>query len=121
MYSDASKLTIGYYVDDGFFDSVPAMRRGVMETVEKLRQKGHTVKEWKLPRDFMLRAGSLFMSVILGDEGQSLRDLLKDDEIDRTLAPMLPLVFFPKFLKRAIGRVVGFFGRLVSFAALYCY
>ena len=36
-------MTIGYYVDDGYVTSVPAMRRAVLETVAKLRRNGHTV------------------------------------------------------------------------------
>ena len=43
MYKESRKLTIGYYVDDGFFAAVPAMQRAVLETVEKLHKKGHTV------------------------------------------------------------------------------
>ena len=43
MMSETRKLVIGYYVDDGYVQSVPAMQRGVRETVQKLREKGHTV------------------------------------------------------------------------------
>ena len=43
MLDDKAPLKIGYYVDDGYVTSVPAMRRAVMETVDKLRANGHTV------------------------------------------------------------------------------
>ena len=45
MYYDTKKLVIGYYVDDGYVTSVLAMRRGVMEAIEKLKEQGHTVSK----------------------------------------------------------------------------
>ena len=48
MYYDTKKLVIGYYVDDGYVTSVPAMRRGVMEAIEKLKEHGHTVSNTKI-------------------------------------------------------------------------
>ena len=51
MLSETRKLVIGYYVDDGYVQSVPAMQRGVRETIQKLRENGHTVNtsfNWRI-------------------------------------------------------------------------
>ena len=45
MFSESKKVVIGYYVDDGYVTSVPAMKRGVMEAIEKLKKNGHTVRK----------------------------------------------------------------------------
>src|SRR5262245_55973555 len=43
---DVSKLKIGYYLTDGIFEPMPAVKRGVLEAVEKLRSLGAEVSEF---------------------------------------------------------------------------
>lgn len=43
------KLKVAYYVDDGFVKASPACARGVMESVEALREQGHECIEWCPP------------------------------------------------------------------------
>jgi hypothetical protein len=43
VYKDKRKLKIGYFINDGFFNVVPAMERAVLEVKVALESNGHEV------------------------------------------------------------------------------
>ena len=50
-YESNKRLKIGYYSTDGWFEPCQAAKRGLMETVNALRQAGHVVEPFTPPTD----------------------------------------------------------------------
>ena len=67
IYTSTRPLTIGYYVNDGWYPAVPACRRAVMETKAKLERLGHILIPWQPPRiEFPMKAWASVMSADSG-------------------------------------------------------
>jgi len=62
VYNDDKKLRIGYYLSDDLFPTSAPVKRAILEAVELLKQRGHTVVEFKPKhtRELMLLYGSHF-------------------------------------------------------------
>lgn len=51
QYGKKGPLKIGYFESDGYFEPCPSARRGMRETIQKLRDAGHTCVPFKPPTD----------------------------------------------------------------------
>uniref|UniRef100_A0A1I7RN43 fatty acid amide hydrolase n=1 Tax=Bursaphelenchus xylophilus TaxID=6326 RepID=A0A1I7RN43_BURXY len=105
MYLSKKPLKIGYYVDDGWFKATPAVERAVLETVESLRQLGHTVVEWK-PHD-IYKALQLVFKATTFDNGKYLHDaILKDLPVDG-YGPMVRQSSLPVWFRKSVSFLLG--------------
>ena len=86
---DIAQLRIGYYVDDGVFQTAPAVRRAVLEAADILRQQGAQVGAWQPPATD--RALNLFKGLLLADGGKGMREALGRDRRDPRIASLLML------------------------------
>jgi Asp-tRNA(Asn)/Glu-tRNA(Gln) amidotransferase A subunit family amidase len=84
------KLKIGYFLDDGFLKPTPGCARVVSETVEKLRNDGHEMIHFKVPRPY--EAASLTYKSIMTDGGTYLCKLYEHDLVDPYLSNFVTLI-----------------------------
>ena len=103
------KLRIGYTFDSGFCEPCPAVKNALMETVEKLRARGHTMVEIK--HDFTARFLKLGLGIMCPyGIGNSVRILLKGEKPGFYYLLQIVLSFFPRFVQRFFGFVCKLFG-----------
>src|SRR5690606_26900282 len=67
-------LTIGYYVDDGWFEPCPAVKNAVLKAVDCLKEKGHNIVEFQPPE--IAHAFGLINGAITVDGGRYIVDSL---------------------------------------------
>lgn len=71
---DVSKLKIGYYLSDGMFEPMAAVKRGVREAVGKLKSLGAEVKEFApLQLDY---AEEIYFRILTADDARLFSDVL---------------------------------------------
>jgi fatty acid amide hydrolase len=78
-----TRLRVGVYVDDGTFATAPSVARAVRRAAAFLAAAGATIVEWRPPN--AAEALELFVRLLSADGGESIRDLLAHDPIDRRL------------------------------------
>nr|CAB3244174.1 fatty-acid amide hydrolase 1-like [Phallusia mammillata] len=96
LFGCTKPLRIGYYVDDGFNKPVPAVQRAVMMAKKHLETSGHILVPYKIPN--VERAWELFMSLCFADGGKRCKEILKNEDIDPVLVPLIQKLYFPKCL-----------------------
>jgi amidase len=98
-----SKLTFGYYLDDGFLAASPPCRRAVREAVAALRADGHDVVLYAPPE---LRAAlMLFYQLLCADFGVSLVDFLGAEPYHAFVAAAMTTANLPA--KHAVAALVA--------------
>jgi Asp-tRNA(Asn)/Glu-tRNA(Gln) amidotransferase A subunit family amidase len=104
------KLRIGYNFDNEFCEPCPAIKNAMMETVEKLKARGHTLIEIK--HDFTTRFLKVGLSIMCPyGIGNSVRALLKGEKPDGYHMSQVVLSYFPRFLQLTLASVLEFFGQ----------
>lgn len=106
---DISKLNVGYFLSDGVFEPMPAIKRGVMEAVEKLRASGANVFEWALPDPE--QAEALFFKTVSADGANTFKILLGDEKPVPQIAALLRLANTPAFIKSLLPGLLGLLGQ----------
>ncbi|ELR57474.1 Fatty-acid amide hydrolase 1, partial [Bos mutus] len=108
VYSSNRPLRIGYYESDGFTQPSPSMARAVKLTSRLLRDAGHQVIPFSVPRTeyafFHLYIGSL-----LADGGASLLEKLKGDIVDPSMKNTVTSLRLPNSLKRFLAWIWKYF------------
>ena len=108
---DISQLKIGYFLTDGLFEPMPAVKRAVLESVEKLREMGATVVAFEPPSP--ARAEELFFRILSANpftENVFMTNLLKD----KPMVQATGLVMLSKaapFLKTILRGLTGVLGQ----------
>ena len=67
-------MTIGYYINDGWFEPCPAVKNAVLETVDCLREQDHNLVEFRPPD--ISTAVSLRFGAVAIDGGNYLIDVV---------------------------------------------
>lgn len=75
---EVSKLKIGYFDTDGFFEPMAAVKRGVSESIEKLKSSGAEVVEFAPPK-FQF-AEEIFYRLMSADGGNLYREILQGEK-----------------------------------------
>lgn len=102
-YNSTRKLRIGYYDSLDYIKSVPVVRRAVQMAKEKLEKKGYELVPYKLPDvEYGL---TLFISSLFGDNGKSIADATKDDELSSAIKLSAILCQISKPMKYIIGKI----------------
>ncbi|XP_044800991.1 vitamin D3 hydroxylase-associated protein isoform X4 [Bubalus bubalis] len=113
VYSSNRPLRIGYYESDGFTQPSPSMARAVKLTSRLLRDAGHQVIPFSVPRTeyafFHLYQGSLF-----ADGGASILEKLKGDIVDPSMKSIVTPLRLPNSLKRFLAWIWKYFEPRVS-------
>ncbi|XP_043734498.1 vitamin D3 hydroxylase-associated protein-like isoform X1 [Cervus elaphus] len=102
VYSSNRPLRIGYYESDGFTQPSPSMARAVKLTSRLLRDAGHQVIPFSVPRTeyafFHLYQGTLF-----ADGGATLLEKLQGDIVDPSMKNTVNSLRLPDSLKRFLA------------------
>ena len=67
-------MTIGYYLNDGWFEPCPAVKNAVLKTVDCLKEQGHNLVEFRPPE--ISTAFKLMLGAITVDGGSYLIDVV---------------------------------------------
>lgn len=116
--ADISKLKIGYFLSDGFFEPMPAVKRGVLESVEKLRTLGAKVVEFNPPK-FQF-AEEIFYRIMTFDGVSNFHKLLDGEKPVKQLKDMMMLASAPNWKRNAVKNLAHLFGQ-PSLARLLSY
>ncbi|CAG9335227.1 unnamed protein product [Blepharisma stoltei] len=74
---EKNSLRIGYFVDLKYFESCPALKRGLKECKEALEKQGHTLIEFKFPE--IDQGGVLFTKVLQTCGSRFIEDYLNGE------------------------------------------
>ncbi len=106
---DVSQLKIGYYLSDGIFEPMAAVRRGVSEAVEKLKSIGAEVVEFAPPRlDY---AEEIFLRILTADDAKLFTKVLDGEKPLPQLKNMIMLAQASPLKRKAIGSAAKMFGQ----------
>ena len=106
---DVSRLKIGYYLSDGIFEPMPAVRRGVLEAVETLKSLGAEVSEFTPPR--LDLAEEIFLKILATDDAALFTRVLEGEEPMPQLKNMFMLAQASPGKRKILGRVAKAFGQ----------
>ncbi|NJM54165.1 MAG: hypothetical protein HC846_12760 [Blastocatellia bacterium] len=115
---DVSKLKIGYFLSDGIFEPMDAVKRGVLESVKKLKSIGAEVIEFNPPKFHF--AEEIFYRIMTADGGENFHKILDGEKPVKQLKNMMMLNSAPAWKRNAVQSLAGLFGqpnlaRLVSY------
>ncbi|KAL8582160.1 hypothetical protein ACOMHN_004079 [Nucella lapillus] len=107
VFKSTAKLRIGYYTWDGNLPPVPVVCRAVREAKAALESLGHTLVEFT-PPDCGETVRLFGGGVLGGDQGQTLRNAVKDDYLDVGLKLFVYLSKYPRWLLCLLARIVRY-------------
>lgn len=106
---DISKLKIGYFLSDRIFEPMAAVRRGVLQAVEKLKSSGAEIVEFEPPR--MHYAEEIFLRILCVDDARLFTSVLAGEEPLAQLKNMFMLAQASPLKRNMISRAARFFGQ----------
>ncbi len=106
---DVSKLKIGYYLSDGIFEPMPAVKRGVSEAVEKLKSLGAEIIEFKPPNPAF--AEEIFLRILTTDNAGLFTKVLDGEKPMPQLKNMFMLAQASPLKRKALNRAAKIFGQ----------
>lgn len=106
---ELSKLKVGYYLSDGLFDPMPAVKRAVMEAVEQLKQAGVQVVEFTPPP--LVEAEELFFKILGADEALLFTQNLQKEKAMPQAAGLIKLSKLPGFMRPVLAGLMGLLGQ----------
>ena len=106
---DIRSLRIAVWEDDGYFAASPAIRRVTRLAADRLSDAGAQVESFTPPQtDEMVR---LLLSLLSGDGGANLLQLLQNDEMDPQLKQLHRAVSLPRWVRWPLTRWLEKTGR----------
>lgn len=110
--SSPRKLRLGFFVDDKVIQASPPCQRAVLETVDRLRSRGHECVPLNLDRIDVIQALELFVALTSADGYHTMLSNIGPDPCEpamflTTLGPRLPSVLrfaLVTFLRYALGQ-----------------
>jgi len=106
---DASRVRVGYYVDDGLIRPSDAVGRAVIESARILESRGVSVTAFSPPaiRDAM----GLYFAVLSADGGETAFSQLEGSPMEPTLAPLRQAASMPAAIRHGLVRVLRSVGQ----------
>ena len=116
--TDISKLKVGYFLTDGFFEPMAAVKRGVLEAVEKLKSLGVEVVEFDPPRVEFCE--EIFYRILTANGGDLFYELLDGEKPVKQLKDMMMLAAASSWKQNSARTLANLFrqknmSRLVSY------
>jgi fatty acid amide hydrolase len=106
---DVSKLKVGYYTSDGFLEPMNAVKRGVLESVEKLRSLATEVVEFQPPKFEFCE--EIFYRILTVDGVKNFYTLLDGEKPVKQLKDMMAMASAPSWKRNAVITLAGIFGQ----------
>lgn len=106
---DVSKLRIGYFISDGIFEPMAAVKRGVLESVAILEKLGAETIEFPIPKPFF--AEEIFYQIMGVDGGKLFSEVLSSEKPVPQLANMIRISSTSQFNRQLLGNLANIFGQ----------
>jgi len=106
---DVTKLKVGYFLSDGLFEPMPAVKRTVLEAVEKLKSNGVTVFEWTPPT--LTKAEELFFKILSADDAFLFKEPLGKEKPIPQIASLIKLSNASPLTRNLLSGVASVFGQ----------
>jgi len=106
---EIERLRFTTFVDDGEFPVSPAVRRAVSEAAEILASAGAKNTHWRPP--VLSRATDLFFACLSADRGESLKRLLRGNQVDPRVSSLLRIATMPARMRAIAGSVFHALGQ----------
>ncbi|KAK3588104.1 hypothetical protein CHS0354_012162 [Potamilus streckersoni] len=106
IFQSKRPLKIGYYVNDGYLQSVPACQRAVMMAKTALEAQGHTVISFD-PPDVPWMWTELYMKTVAGDGCRTFLEALQKDIPDDCVHMLLFSSKVPRWLIWCLKAIIG--------------
>ena len=106
---DCSKLKVGYILSDHLFEPSNSIKRGVLESVEKLKSLGIETTLFEPPN--MAEAEEIFTKILSADKLPLFTENLKNDKPSGLLRSYFLLLNSPAFVKKIIYHLSGLLGQ----------
>ncbi len=113
---DLSRLRFATFTDDGEFPVAPAVRRAVAEAAQILTAAGAKLVAWQRPS--LTRVNDLFFACLSADNTKAFRRLLRGNEVDRRIRPLLLTAGLPAAVRSVLGSALEAIGQRRSAATL---
>lgn len=104
-----AQLKVGYFLSDGLFDPMPAVKRAVLESVEKLKSLGVRVTEFQPPS--LAEAEEIFHSTLAADGAPLFIENLKKEKPVPQIAGLVMINKLPAFVKTILKGVLNVLGQ----------
>jgi fatty acid amide hydrolase len=106
---DVTRLKVGYLLSDGLFEPMGAVKRAVLESVEKLKSLGVQVIEFEPPS--LAEAEEIFLSILLADNGPLFTENLQNEKPVPQIAATVKLGKLPPFIRTIIKGMLNVLGQ----------
>src|SRR5579863_2404977 len=113
---DLSRLRFAAFTDDGEFPVAPAVRRAVAEATQILTAAGARLVAWQHPP--LTRVNDLFFACLSADSAKAFRRLLRGNQTDRRIRPLLLTAGLPSALRSVLSSVLEAIGQRRSAATM---
>uniref|UniRef100_A0A8D0GYG2 Fatty-acid amide hydrolase 1 n=1 Tax=Sphenodon punctatus TaxID=8508 RepID=A0A8D0GYG2_SPHPU len=105
IYTSTTRLRIGFYDGDGYFEPSPSMRRAIHETKTLLQEAGHTLVPFTIPR-IEHAVHELFTRALFADGAATLLEKYKGDLVHPTLRSQIRCYRIPILVKRILSFIL---------------
>ncbi len=106
---DVAKLKIGYFTSDGLLEPMNAVKRGVLESVEKLKAIGATVIEFQPPKFELCE--EIFYRIVTVDGVKNFYDWLDGEKPLKQLKDMMMMASASDWKRNAVSSLAKTFGQ----------
>ncbi len=106
---DVSKLRIGYFLSDGIFEPMGAVKQGVLNSVAKLEKLGVEAIEFQPPRLSFVE--EIFFRIVGADGGKLFNDVLAKEKPVSQLKNMLMVASASQFKRDLLNNLANLFGQ----------
>ncbi len=106
---DVSKLKVGYYTSDGFLEPMNAVKRGVLESVDKLKSLGTEVVEFQPPKFEFCE--EIFYRIMTTDGVKNFYTILDGEKPVKQLKDMMMMASASSWKRNAVISLASVFGQ----------
>jgi fatty acid amide hydrolase len=106
---DITKLKVGFFLTDGLFEPMPAIKRAVLEAVDQLKKVGVQVTEFTPPN--LAVAEELFFKILGADEAILFTQNLQKEKPMPQVAGLIMLSKAPSFVRSILSGLAGLLGQ----------
>ncbi len=106
---DCSILKVGYILSDNLFEPANSIKRGILESIEKLNSLGVETTLFEPPN--LAEAEEIFTKILSADKLPLFRENLKDDQPISLLRGYFLLLNSPIFVKKIIYHLSDILGQ----------
>ncbi len=106
---DIRELKVGYFLSDGIFEPMPAIKRAVLESVEHLKSLGVQVTEFTPPA--LSEAEEILFKILSADNAPLFTQNLQNEKAMPQAAGLLLLAKVSPFVRKILSGLTGLLGQ----------